>query len=209
MADFFQVTEEQVSLFEPLMPDIYKVLLKSDPGLIMVGAAEGEMACGVLVCRDYDNTISILYMAVSEEYRGHGLATGMVEFLCSAALRAEHAVYCDFVTASPYEDPVYGVLNATGMFSLDRLPGGRYEGYISELANAVRLSDNIVMNTDFLSFDQAKTNERNQLRLILRENDCDYIEEDRGQYLYDLSYIAFSKARHQPIAAIMVAKGPE
>ena len=209
MAEFFNVTNEDYHLFEPLVPEIYTMMRESDPGLFVVGAAENDQACGVLVCRSFDNTVSILYMAVSDEFQGKGIATGMVEYLCSAALNAEQAVFCDFSAATPYGDAVYGVLNATGMFSLDRQPGARYEGHISDLDSMMVGSDKLIKEVDFLSYGEAKATEKNQLQLILQKNDCDYRAEDMGQYLDDLSFIAFSKDKHQPVATIMVAKGSE
>ncbi len=121
MAEYFRITEDTLHWFLPLLPKNEEDALKRGQDIFAVGAACGRRACGILVFQTGE-IADIRYLAVAEEYRRKGIATGMVEFLCRHMWESATPVTCTF-SAEDMLDPLYCLFDDMGNFSVAREEG--------------------------------------------------------------------------------------
>lgn len=122
MIRYIRITEETLQWFSPLLPQKEEENLKNGKGIYAIGAAWGKRACGILVFQIVQGIIDIRYLAVSEEYRRKGIATGMAGYLCQHAWPTATPVTCTF-SAAGFEDPLYLFFISMANFSVAKEEG--------------------------------------------------------------------------------------
>lgn len=116
MIEYFRITEDMLHWFLPLLSKSEENTLKNGKDIYAIGAVCDKHACGILVFY-LEEMADIRYLAVAEDYRRRGIATGMVTFLCRHMLDSVTPVTCTFSAEGPL-NPLRLLFTEMGNFSV-------------------------------------------------------------------------------------------
>lgn len=109
MTEYSRLDARLLPAFENAIPESLRRRLAKEKNMAAVGAVWDGTPCGVSVVElKYGGALlELAYLFVPEEYRGRGVGSGMVRFLCECAERMDAPLRCLF-TAAGKSDPLYG-----------------------------------------------------------------------------------------------------
>lgn len=139
MTQYIRITEKTLRWFQPLLPPEETHLLTRGQAFYAIGAVQDRIACGVLVFQAGPQLADIRYLAVADDYRRQGIATGMVDYLCQHAKASITPVICTFAAAS-LRDPVYLFFAELDGFSVAQEDGFYCQVPLAGLAQRPALS---------------------------------------------------------------------
>ncbi len=121
--DFVRIGQGNLKWFYPLLVEGEEYLLRSRDDICAVGAVVEAKAAGMVLFSFREREILIRRIAVSEDMRNQGVATGLLRYLCELAGDFGAVVSADFYAEEKYDD-IYSLFTDTGFFSIQEIPGG-------------------------------------------------------------------------------------
>ena len=112
------VADDQTQAFLPLVPDSTVRNLLDDQEILVAGAVKDGKAAGIMIFRKDEFSVDIQYLAVAQDCRRQGIATGMINFLCKIAWNTGKALLCSFM-AENRDDPICRLLTKRGDFTMN------------------------------------------------------------------------------------------
>ena len=120
------ITPENFRYFRPLLPKSYADSFDNDPYVYGIGHYEGDAARGIILYdMDYENHVAgIRYVAVDLEHQRRGIGSNMLREFSKASYEEEFYPMACF--ASLPDEPVYGLFEKSGIYTIASMPGGSY-----------------------------------------------------------------------------------
>ncbi len=121
--DYVRIGQENLKWFYPLFSEGEERLLQVRDDICAIGAVVQAKAAGMVLFSFHEREILIRRIAVSEDMRNQGVATGLLRYLCTLSNDSGAVVSADFYAEEKYDD-IYSLFTDTGFFSIQEIPGG-------------------------------------------------------------------------------------
>jgi len=121
--DFVRIGQENLKWFYPLLSEGEEQLLRLRDDTCAIGAVVETKAAGMILFSLREREILIRRIAVSEDMRKQGVATGLLRYLCKLSNDSGAVVSADFYAEEKYDD-IYSLFTDSGFFSILEIPGG-------------------------------------------------------------------------------------
>ncbi len=83
MMEFLSLDSDNLQWFAPLMPQQLPQRILRDEATMGVGVIMDDVACGTAVVVVTENMVELVYLMVAPQYRRKGVATGLIDWLCT------------------------------------------------------------------------------------------------------------------------------
>lgn len=133
------VSHNNYSLYEGLLPDVYRIAFRRNPDIQALGADYEDKAAGIVLFTE-DSELSfcrVLYIAVAPEFRRMGIARTMLIGLARSAYDEILYTSAAFLAESTH-DPVYRLFETSGEFTLTEEDGAVWSSTKKELKEALK-----------------------------------------------------------------------
>lgn len=106
MAKLFQINNESLEYFQPLLTERCKREFLSDPNILAVGAVEQKEACGIMLIHVTIDSLYLTYIYVDEYYRRNGIGTELLTLAKRMAFKNDKLLMIPFC-AQDQEEGIY------------------------------------------------------------------------------------------------------
>ena len=202
--DYVRIGQNNLKWFYPLFLEGEELLLGSRDDTCAVGAVVEKKAAGMVLFSSREREILIRRIAVSEDMRKQGVATGLLRYLCKLSNDFGAVVSADFYAEERYDD-IYSLFTDSGFFSIQEIPGGivslplkYFEG--NKLFEKGR---NTAVKNGIKSLASLSEWEKKLVLLNIQENGRSFVtKQELSECMQKASFVAMSENSFSGIALV-------
>ncbi len=136
---YTDINRDNVGLYENLLPEIYQMNFRKTPSMHGMGVNARDQAVGIVLYQADEELplLRLLYIAVAEDFRRQGIATGALLHIAREAYAKNlYASACFF--ASGEGDPVLGLFENSGEFTVTKGAGSVFSASRADVEHALK-----------------------------------------------------------------------
>lgn len=207
MAELYQITEESLEMFRPMLTDQSEYSFLSDPDILGVGAVDREEACGVMLLKLSEAFIYLTYIAVSDAYRKRGIATALLRFAKDMALKNGKVLYGSFFAADENE-PIYRLFKTMPAYAVQSTGRGVYRVPAALLLKVRDRLPALKSSLEAEEFESLGQEERNAVFKKLKEEGVYYFDPTEENYISPLCLVVKKENEVKGVLLTRVGEEP-